>query len=41
MTGVPKRANTFPDLIGQLACWRNLGRKSLSAINAAFDDQRR
>lgn len=31
-----RRATTFPDLIGQLACWRNLGRKSLAAITSAF-----
>jgi peptidoglycan/xylan/chitin deacetylase (PgdA/CDA1 family) len=36
MSEGPKRATTFPDLIGRLACWRNLGRKTLSAINAAF-----
>src|SRR5262245_21192254 len=32
----PKRATTFPDLIGRIACWRNLARKSLAAINASF-----
>jgi len=36
VTSRPPRATTFPDLIGRLACWRNLGRKTLSAINAAF-----
>ncbi len=30
------RARTFPDLIGHVACWRNLGRKTLSAIMAPF-----
>lgn len=30
------RANTFADLIGRAACWRNLGRKSLAAIEAPF-----
>jgi len=36
MRARPPRANIFPDLIGRVACWRNLGRKSLAAINAAF-----
>ena len=32
----PGRATTFPDLIGRVACWRNLGRKTLAALTAAF-----
>jgi peptidoglycan/xylan/chitin deacetylase (PgdA/CDA1 family) len=32
----PTRATRFADLIGQIACWRNLGRKSLAAMTAAF-----
>lgn len=35
-TAAPKRASTFPDLIGRIACWRNLGRKTLSALAAPF-----
>ena len=31
-----RRASTFPDLIGRIACWRNLGRKSLSVAQAAL-----
>jgi peptidoglycan/xylan/chitin deacetylase (PgdA/CDA1 family) len=31
-----KRAATFADLIGHLACWRNLARKSLAAVKSAF-----
>ena len=30
------RARTFPDLIGRLACGRNLARKTLSALEAPF-----
>jgi peptidoglycan/xylan/chitin deacetylase (PgdA/CDA1 family) len=33
---MPSRARVFSDLIGRVACWRNLGRKTLSVINAAF-----
>jgi peptidoglycan/xylan/chitin deacetylase (PgdA/CDA1 family) len=36
MTAAPRRARTFADLIGQVACWRNLGRKSLAALQSAF-----
>src|SRR5262249_38681029 len=36
MSAGPKRARTFADLIGQVACWRNLGRKSLAALQSAF-----
>jgi peptidoglycan/xylan/chitin deacetylase (PgdA/CDA1 family) len=32
----PSRATVFADLIGRLACWRNLGRKTLAAITAPF-----
>ena len=32
----PKRATTFPDLIGRVACWRNLARKTLAAATSAF-----
>src|SRR5262249_31545671 len=32
----PARETRFADLIGQIACWRNLGRKSLAAVTAAF-----
>ena len=35
-TNGPKRAETFPDLIGQWACWRNLGRKTLAAVASRF-----
>ena len=31
-----RRAMTFPDLIGRIACWRNLGRKSVSVAQAAL-----
>src|SRR5438105_6196996 len=34
----PKRAMRFVDLIGRIACWRNLGRKSLAAVTAGFVD---
>jgi peptidoglycan/xylan/chitin deacetylase (PgdA/CDA1 family) len=33
---VPPRAAVFADLIGRVACWRNLARKSLAAIGAPF-----
>jgi peptidoglycan/xylan/chitin deacetylase (PgdA/CDA1 family) len=32
----PRHARTFADLIGRVACWRNLGRKSLAAVTSAF-----
>src|SRR5438477_2216637 len=30
------QAHTFADLIGRAACWRNLARKTLSAVAAPF-----
>jgi len=35
-TSAPRRAAVFADLIGRVACWRNLARKSLAAITAPF-----
>src|SRR5262245_16560293 len=32
----PRPAPTYPDLIRHWACWRNLGRKSLAAVQSAF-----